>query len=545
MQIYIFKIFNFLNQKEEFKNEEFYKNSKNSFINFKNSIEKDELSCSQLSKLKEVIKDPNFKDKIKFFKFNEEQFNNFVERIDGKYEFIENISNKFNECKKYLSKIGNNIDKKFISKINAKERFLKQNSFGKFKNNIKENSFLVTLNKIHKRSQKYQNIINLQLKSISTFVKDLENRVDGEEANYQYLEKKINKMKYILSKDALKEFNELELEEFILVFSNKKELKEEINKIKKFFKCQDDTAVIEKYLSLKYKKLKLLQTLTNFIETIIRFNLIQTDFFDKLKELKQNISNLSIQKKFDEEILNEMHKKIDLFISNLENIDSDLKLKLEPIDFISFIVNVFGINSLLKFIFEISSDDLIDITNSISSNLDIYNIINEYQIIINIVEELKQKCGIKEKNYNPKKIIKDIDFFKSLLFLIQENLNGKTIEEFKNILENCAKNQPKLLDLLENKKGWTKNKEDIKDIIKDSKFSIYQDKINPFLYSSLDSKYACSCEFKNKTKIIYLKDLILLQQLASLSQFDEKQEKNRTLDIFIDLIENKRFYFNN
>lgn len=67
---------------------------------------------------------------------------------------------------------------------------------------------------------------------------------------------------------------------------------------------------------------------------------------------------------------------------------------------------------MLKFLFEISSDDLIDITNSISSNLDIYNIINEYQIIINIVEELKQKCGIKEKNDNPKKIIKDIDFLK-------------------------------------------------------------------------------------------------------------------------------------
>lgn len=49
--------------------------------------------------------------------------------------------------------------------------------------------------------------------------------------------------------------------------------------------------------------------MTNFIETIIRFNLIQTDFFDKLKELKQNISNLSIQKNFEEEILNEMHKK--------------------------------------------------------------------------------------------------------------------------------------------------------------------------------------------------------------------------------------------
>ena len=103
-------------------------------------------------------------------------------------------------------------------------------------------------------------------------------------------------MKYILSKNSLKEFNELELEEFILVFSNEKELKEEINKIKKFFKYEAHTAIIEKYLSLKYKKLKLLQTLTNFIETIIRFNLIQTDFFDKLKELKQNISNLSIQK---------------------------------------------------------------------------------------------------------------------------------------------------------------------------------------------------------------------------------------------------------
>ena len=52
-------------------------------------------------------------------------------------------------------------------------------------------------------------------------------------------------MKYILSKDALKEFNELELEEFILVFSNEKELKEEINKIKKFFKYKTDTAIIE------------------------------------------------------------------------------------------------------------------------------------------------------------------------------------------------------------------------------------------------------------------------------------------------------------
>jgi hypothetical protein len=105
--------------------------------------------------------------------------------------------------------------------------------------------FLDTLNKIYKRSQKYQKIINLQLKSISTFVKDLENRVDGEEANYKYLENKINKMKYILSKDALKEFNELELEEFILVFSNEKEQKEEINKIKKFFKYKTDTAIIE------------------------------------------------------------------------------------------------------------------------------------------------------------------------------------------------------------------------------------------------------------------------------------------------------------
>lgn len=49
----------------------------------------------------------------------------------------------------------------------------------------------------------------------------------------------------------------------------------------------------------------------------------------------------------------------------------------------------------------------------------------------------------KGKNDNPKKIIKDIDFFKSLPSLIQENLNGRTIEEFQKILENCAKNQPK------------------------------------------------------------------------------------------------------
>ena len=530
-----FKIFNFLNKKEGFKNKEFFKNSEKNFINFKNSIDKNEISCNSLIKLNEIIKTPNFKYKIEYFKFDEIQYNNFIQNIEANYKYLEEQRKKLDICSEYLNKIGNNTDIKFTVKIEAKKKDLKQKSFANFQKSMKEELFNENINKIYKRAQKYENMINSKLKIINVYIKGLENRMEGEEANIKYLENKIKKLKNIVSEETLKKINKDELKEFLSIFSSENELKEEINKLKKYFGINSDTNIIEKYLSLEYKRLKIFETLINFINVIIQFNLVKTDFFDKLNELKEAISKLDIENNFDEKLLDENHKKVDEFIITFENIVPKLKLKFNPIDFISFIVNIFNVNSLLPFLFDITSDDLAGITNSISSNYDIYALINEYQRVHVVIDELKQKSGIKRDEKEKIGILSDVNFFTCITDVIKENLNGKTIEEFKIILENCAKNKSKLEDLFGNAKGITKKKEDIKDIIKESKFIIYRDdETNSYVHS----KYICSCEFKNNSKKIFLKDLILLQHLAALSQIHEKNDESKPLDIFIGLVEN-------
>ena len=531
----IFKIFNFLNKKEVFKKEEFYKNSEKNFINFKNSIEKGELNCSKYKILNELTGMYGFKEKIHFFKFNEIQYNNFIKEIQNKYEFIEIQNNKLNDCEKYLTKLGNKTDLKFITKINSRIIDFKQNSFLKFHKSMNDKVFYEALNKIYKRAENYKKMINLNLKIVSIYIKDLDNWIEGEEKKMQYLENKINKLKKFFSEEAFNAISKDEFKEFILNFINKDELKKEINNLKIYFEINKDTIIIEKYIYFEYKKLKIFQTINDYIEVIVQFNLDKTNFFNKLNELKKNINKLNLQKKNDEKILEESHRQIDEFIKNFESIEPDLNLKHDPIDLISFTFNMLNSNSLLKFLFDLTSNDLIDITNSISINLDIYIIINEYQMILPIIDELKK---IVRENSGLNYKLNDINFIKYIPNIINENLNGKTLEEFKNILENCVKNKSKLLDLFENKKGFTKNKEDIKEIIKESEFIIYQENRNSLLYSSLDSKYICRCEFKNKSKIIFLKDLILLQQLASLSQIHEKIDENKPLDKFIELMEN-------
>ena len=106
-------------------------------------------------------------------------------------------------------------------------------------------------------------------------------------------------------------------------------------------------------------------------------------------------------------------------------------------------------------------------------------------------------------------------------------------------MNKCSQNKQKLLLLFENKKGIEANKDDIKSIIKESTFEIYSDEDNNKnnIYSN-ESKYNCSCIYEERTKQKNLKELIIFQQLASLSQNEEKKEENEILNKFIDLIEN-------
>ena len=93
--------------------------------------------------------------------------------------------------------------------------------------------------------------------------------------------------------------------------------------------------------------------------------------------------------------------------------------------------------------------------------------------------------------------------------------------------------------MFENKKGFESSKEDIRNIINESTFEIYDDKEkNKKNIYSTESRYNCRCIYKEKTQQKFLKELCVLQQLASLSQNKEKEDENKILNIFIELIEN-------
>jgi hypothetical protein len=195
-------------------------------------------------------------------------------------------------------------------------------------------------------------------------------------------------------------------------------------------------------------------------------------------------------------------------------------------------------------LFELTIDDLRDITDSLTGSSLNINDINNYQIIKSIIDILKEKNGINEDNEdneeneddNNKEInglLNEVEFLKLISSSVEQKLNGKTIEEFKFMIENCAKNQPKLLILFDNKKGFEASKEIIRNIINESIFNIeynYND-------SNYEIGYKCICYFKEKSDKQIFKELLILQQLASLSQNKEKKEENKILNTFIDLIE--------
>ena len=544
-----FKIFNYLNTKNEFQSTNFYKNSFNNFNEFLNSIKNKDISLSQLNNLNALIKSEEFNSKIDSFNFDKEKKNDLFKEIESNANLITEKILKLEKCKKYLDIFTSSEDTKLKNALDLrlKER---DKSIKEFLNLINESNFSDKLDKLYERSLKYNKIKTLKLSII--FFNELENRVDKEEEKMNYLENKINDMKKILSPITVGN----NFDEFLYLFEDEKELLDEINKLKKYFNIDYDTSIIENYLIYKLKYFKFEKTLSNYIGLITQFNLTQTNFFKKIKELSENISELNkIENIYDENNLVEKISTLNYFLSNFENIDDTLNLNLIPMDITSFVVNKFQENFLLSFLSDLTINDLRDITNSLTgSSLDI-NDINNYQFIKSIITTLKEKSGLQDNNEEenndnnidnenqttstPNSSLTDIDFIKLISPTINEKLNGKSIDEFKIILNKCSQNKQKLLLLFENKKGIEANKDDIKSIIKESTFEIYSDEDNNKnnIYST-ESRYNCSCIYEERTKQKNLKELIVFQQLASLSQNEEKKEENEILNKFIDLIEN-------
>jgi len=551
----IFNIFNFLYSyfnNNKYKNSHFYENSIKNFHNFLESVKGNEISYIQLEKLNDLLEKPTFNERLIYFKFTEREKNYLVQKIKEKYQDIVSKKIKLEECKKYLNEFPSSEDKKQKNIINSKLRD-SDKSIKIFDKSLQEKGFINSLDKLYERAQKFNKIIIL--KSTLIFMNELENRVDKEDGKIRFLEDKINYLRRILSIKTINEINNKLLLDFLSLFENENELLNEIRNLKNYFKVSDNTSLIEKYLSFHLKKYKINNTIIGFLDLIKIFNLEQTDFFNKLNELKNKIIDLEkieneteSSEKFKEETLEQNIFKIDQLIKDFENLDNELNLKILPFDIISFIVNKFQENNLLEFLFQLTINDLRDITNSLAgSSLDI-NDINDYQLIKSIINELKEKNGFREENNEEKneennvednnKInhhLKDMEFIKIIIPLITQKLNGKKIEEFREILKRCSKNQPKLLVLFENKKGFESSKEDIRNIINNSIFEIYYDKD---ISNSFELRYTCRCLFKERTNLKNFKELVVLEQLASLSQNKEKKDENKILNIFIDLMEN-------
>ena len=548
----IFKIFGLISKvveskKNEFQKNNFYEFSINNFNKFIQSIYDNEINFEQLEILSNHIKNNIFYKKLLYFNYTEREKNELYKNIQNNYLFFKENKDKLKECLKYLEDFPSAEDSKQKKIINSKIRY-SEKTLKKFEKNLKEKNFCDYLEKLYERAKKYNKMI--QLKTSKIFMGEIENRVDKEEGKIRYFESKINDMRKILSIRTINEIDKAIYLDFLSLFQNEDELILEIKNLKAYFKFSDDTSIIEKYLIFNLKKIKLFQTLESMIEIIHQFNLNKTDFFEKLIKLKENLSKLedNISEKtnmeFDEELLEENTLKINEFISEFESFEPNLKFKLFPMDIISFVVNKFQENKLLIFLFDLTINDLRDITDSLAGSSLNINDINDYQIIKNIINILKEKSGFKEEEYHENKneetnenkhLLKDIQFLELIPNIIEQKLDEKTMEDFKIILENCSKNQPKLLILFDNKKGFESNKEDIRNIINESIFEIYLDKEKSNI---LEFQYNCRCLYKERTDLKTMKELIVLQQLASLSQNKEKNDENKILNIFIDIIEN-------
>ena len=181
--ICIFKIFNFLNKKKEFEKNNFYKNSFKNFNEFINSIKDNGINLIQLKSLVELIKTPEFNEKIDSFNYNEKNKTSLFKEIESKFKLIIDKKSKLEKCKKYLDVFPSSEDTKLKNNINLILKELDK-PLKKFIKTINESNFSDKIDKLYERALKFDKIKLLRTSSI--FINELENRVDKEKEKMNY-----------------------------------------------------------------------------------------------------------------------------------------------------------------------------------------------------------------------------------------------------------------------------------------------------------------------------------------------------------------------
>lgn len=492
-------------------------------------------------------------NRIEIFQIDNESKKNLKNIIKDKINEYEVITKRLNLCKTYSEKIEitDSEDKIFFQKIkylnsNFDNKGIHNITIQKIEKYLNKDGFLTNFNNIIERAQKLNNIE--KFKCGKMFINQVKIKMEKEENKFQEIISNINQIKNFFEKEMIFQIKEEQLEKFFNLFINEDEIIEEINKLKELFSIENDDEKIVEYLKYNFLKEKTKKIVLSYINTIEILHL-KYNIFINIKNIIERISELNINEKdFEGENIKNKNNKLTEIISEFESMGKAFNLKIFPLDPISLMLKNLWDNKLFEFLFHITNNDLRDLNSYLTGTSFDINDINNYLIIKQLLIFFKKEAnyfsedGEDEDEINKtNKIVlyekrSDEKFFELIKNDMDNFIKEMKIININEIIKNASDKKNQIEELLKNRNGYEKHLEEINMIMSESVFEIfYMENLVEENSKEFESGYNCQVTFSNKEKKKYFKDIIEMQQIASLSQ--NKSQNNNTLIIFIDTID--------
>ena len=501
------------------------------------------------------LSDEELNNRIEILQLDNESKNSLKNKIIEKIKEYESIIEKLNLSLEYLKKMGitDNEDKIFFQKIiylnsNFENKKIQNITIEKMENYLNKQGFLTNLNNLVERAQRLKKIENFKCGKM--FIQQVDIQIEKEENKFQEILSNINEIKDFFDKETIFQIKDGKLEKFLNLFSSEEEFIEEVKKLKELFMIEEDDKKIMEYLKFIFKKEITKSIVTSYIKTI---EILKLEFnkFTNIKNIMERISELNIiEEDFEGETMNNKIIKLNEIILDFESMGKDFKLKILPLDPISNILKNLWDNNLFEFLFNITNNDLRDLNSYLTGTSVDINYINNYLIVKQLLIFFKKEANYYSKDNEDEendeinednKIVlygkvSDEKFFELINTNLENFMKEMKIIDINEIIKNASNKKIQIEELLKNRNGYEKHREDINMIMNDSLYEIfYVENCSKTNMEELESGYHCQVTFSNKEKKKYFKDIIEMQQFASLSQ--NKNLNNNIFIQFIDIID--------
>ena len=507
----------------------------------------------------QILELPNdeFNNRIEILQIDTEMKNHLKQLIKEKIQKYEDINRKIDLCKKYLQKmeITDNEDKLFYQKLNIifEQKNIRNTTIEELEKKLNKDGFSTTLNNVIERAERLSKIEIFKCGKM--FIKQANLKLEKEENKFHEILSNINEIKNIFDKETIFQIKEEKLEKFFNLFTSEEELVNELTKLKELFTIDDDDENIIDYLNFNFRREKTKQIVSSYIKTIEILHLGFNKFIN-IKEIINRLSELNMDEKdFEEENIKNKKLKLNEIISDFESMAQDIEVKIFPLDKISKILQNLWENKLFEFLFHITNNDLRDLNSSLTGTSVDINDINNNLIVKQLIIFFKKEANYflkdeededneEEREENRIALYQsDENFFILIKKKIDEFLTEMKISDINEIIKNASNKKNQIDELLKNRNGYEKQREEINMIMKESLFSLFyiDNQVNEEI-KGLNKGYHCQVTFSNKEKKKYYNDLIEMQQIASLSQ--NKNQNNNYLIAFIDIMDKIRDLLN-